>query len=222
MNAIVLTAVLSALNSGLYAASRMLFALTRQGHAPKSLVKVTKRGVPVRATLIGTVVALASIVAAYISPDDVFEFLISSYGAVALFVYLFIALAQVRLRRKLEREDPDALVFKMWLFPWLSYLTIAGMVAVIAAMGISRDTRSQFLLSLLTLAAVLGAYGLLALRRRRIRRQESADAATNPPAPAAADVRVDPVPLPDTEADPYRAAARTDQLVTVPPDDARS
>lgn len=170
MNAIVLTAVLSALNSGLYAASRMLFALTSKGHGPKALVKVTKRGVPVRATLIGTVVALASIAAAYVSPDNVFKFLISSYGAVALFVYLLIALAQVRLRRRLEREDPESLVFKMWLFPWLSYLTIAGMVAVITAMAISPDTRREFLLSSSIFVTCLVAYAVLrAVRRRRER-----------------------------------------------------
>lgn len=167
MNVIILTAVLSALNSGLYAASRMLFALTRQGHAPKALVKVNARGVPIRSTLIGTVVALISIAAAYVSPDQVFAFLINSYGAVALFVYLMIALAQVRLRRRLEKEDPDSLVLKMWFFPWLSYLTIAGMIGVIAAMGISEDTRSQFLLSVLVFVALVLAYIGLEARRRR-------------------------------------------------------
>lgn len=161
MNAIVLTAVLSALNSGLYAASRMLFALTARGHAPKALVKLNRRGVPVRSTLIGTVVALASIAAAFTSPDRVFEFLISSYGAVALFVYLMIALAQVRMRRRLEREDPDSLTFKMWLFPWLSYLTIAGMVAVIAAMAITPDTRREFMLSVLIFGFLLVAYEVM-------------------------------------------------------------
>lgn len=167
MNAIILTAVLSALNSGLYAASRMLFALTRKGHAPKALVTVNRRGVPIRSTLIGTLVALVSIGAAYISPDNVFSFLINSYGAVALFVYLLIAIAQVRLRRRLEREDPDALVMKMWLFPWLSYLTVLGMVLVIAAMAISPDTRSQFLLSVAVLGVLLLAYAAIHTRRKR-------------------------------------------------------
>lgn len=167
MNAIVLTAVLSALNSGLYASSRMLFALTSKGHAPHALTKVTRRGVPVRATLIGTVVGLIATAAAYVSPDQVFKFLISSYGAVALFVYLLIALAQVRLRRRLEREDPESLTFKMWLFPWLSYLTIAGMATVIIAMGIDVDTREEFILSLLIFALLVGAYFVLRSVKRR-------------------------------------------------------
>ena len=68
MNAIVLTAVLSALNSGLYAASRMIFALTRHGDAPVALAKVNRRGVPVRAILIGTVFGYVSVVMSYVSP----------------------------------------------------------------------------------------------------------------------------------------------------------
>lgn len=122
---------------------------------------------PIRSTLIGTLVALVSIGAAYISPDNVFSFLINSYGAVALFVYLLIAIAQARLRRRLEREDPDALVMKMWLFPWLSYLTVLGMVLVIAAMAISPDTRSQFLLSVAVLGVLLLAYAAIHTRRKR-------------------------------------------------------
>ncbi|GGF41455.1 GABA permease [Marmoricola endophyticus] len=161
MNAIVLVAVLSSLNSGLYAASRMLFALTSRGHAPRALVKVSPRGVPLRATLIGTVVALISIGASYVSPDQVFAFLISSYGVVALFVYLLVAVSQVRLRRRLEREDPEALTFRMWLFPWLSYLTIAAMVVVIVVNGLDPGTRTEFLLSVVVLLVVLAAYAIL-------------------------------------------------------------
>jgi gamma-aminobutyrate permease len=190
MNAIVLTAVLSALNSGLYAASRMLFALTSKGHAPQGLVKVTRRGVPVRATLIGTVVALASIAAAYISPDRVFSFLISRYGAVALFVYLLIACAQVRLRRRMEREQPDALTFKMWCFPWLSYLTIAGMGGVIVAMAVTPDTRNEFLLSLLVLAGTVMAYGAMRLVRRSRARMDTVSG-TDVPTSAETDVDLD-------------------------------
>lgn len=201
MNAIVLTAVLSALNSGMYAASRMLFALTAKGHAPHALVKVSRRGVPIRATLIGTVVALASIAAAYTSPGGVFKFLISSYGAVALFVYLLIALAQVRMRRRLEREDPESLSFRMWLFPWLSYATIAGMVAVIAAMAIREDTRREFLLSLLIFAVFVAAYDVMryAAKRRDRAAQRSAPAAVEPESEP---IVVAPRPAPETERRP--------------------
>ena len=164
MNAIVLTAVLSCLNSALYTSSRMLFALTRNGDAPQGFTRLSASGVPRRALLAGTVVGFASVVAAWASPDVVFQFLINSYGAVALFVYLLIAFAQVRMRRRLERTEPERLTLRMWLFPWLSWATIAGMAAVILAMAFLPDSRQQFWISLLTVAVVLVAYEI---RRRR-------------------------------------------------------
>ncbi|MEV0081374.1 amino acid permease [Saccharopolyspora sp. NPDC050642] len=158
MNVIVLTAVLSCLNSALYTSSRMLFALTRRGDAPRGLTKLSRSGVPRRALLAGTVVGYLSVIAAYVSPDLIFAFLVNSYGAVALFVYLIIAVSQVRLRKRLGPDGESQLALRMWLFPWLSYLTIALMVVVIAAMAVLPDTRSQFWLSLVTLAVVLVGY----------------------------------------------------------------
>ncbi|GHE38997.1 gamma-aminobutyrate permease [Streptomyces longispororuber] len=164
MNAVVLVAVLSCLNSALYTSSRMLFALTRGGDAPRGFTRLGRGGVPRRAILAGTSVGYASVVAAWISPDVVFQFLIDSYGAVALFVYLAIALAHLRMRRVLERTAPERLTLRMWGFPWLSRLTVAAMTAVIGAMAFLPDSRAQFWLSLLTVAVVLGAYEV---RRRR-------------------------------------------------------
>lgn len=164
MNAIVLTAVLSCLNSALYTSSRMLFALTRNGDAPKMFTKLSRSGVPRRAIIAGTVIGYVSVIAAYTSPNLIFQFLVNSYGAVALFVYLAIALAQVRLRKRLQNTDPGALGLKMWLFPWLSYATIALMAAVILAMAFLPTTRSQFWLSAVTLTLILIAYQF---RKRR-------------------------------------------------------
>ncbi|MFE3170574.1 amino acid permease [Amycolatopsis sp. NPDC059090] len=164
MNAIVLTAVLSCLNSALYTSSRMLFALTRNGDAPKMFTKLSRSGVPRRAIIAGTVIGYVSVIAAYTSPNLIFQFLVNSYGAVALFVYLAIALAEVRLRKRLQNTDPGALSLKMWLFPWLSYATIALMAAVILAMAFLPSTRSQFWLSAVTLVLILIAYQV---RKRR-------------------------------------------------------
>lgn len=177
MNGIVLTAVLSCLNSALYTSSRMLFALTRHGDAPRAFTRLSRSGVPRRAILAGTLAGYASVVAAYTSPDVIFQFLVNSYGAVALFVYLSIALAQVRLRKRLAREDPAALSLKMWLFPWLSYATIALMVAVILAMAFLPASRSQFWLSAVTLALILIAYQF------RKRREPEVPAEPHEPAP---------------------------------------
>jgi GABA permease len=152
MNAVVLTAVLSCLNSGLYTASRMLFVLSARREAPVVLMTVSKSGVPRAAILFSSIVGFLCVIAAAISPDRVFLFLLNSSGAVILFVYLLIAISQVILRR---RTTPDKLVVKMWLFPVLSFVVIAAIVAVLLQMAFNPDTLTQLLLSLLSWALLL-------------------------------------------------------------------
>ena len=100
MNAVVLTAVLSCLNSGMYTASRMLFVLAARREAPAKLVEVTRRGVPAIAILASSVIGLLCVIAAAFSPDTIFAFLLNSSGAVILFVYLLIVISQIVLRRR--------------------------------------------------------------------------------------------------------------------------
>ncbi|MCW2850268.1 MAG: amino acid permease [Marmoricola sp.] len=157
MNAIVLTAVLSCLNSGLYTASRMLFVLAARQEAPMRLITVNGRGVPVWAILASTVVGFLSVIAAYVSPDTVFTFLLNSSGAVILFVYLLIAISQFVLRRRTPEED---LKVRMWLFPGLTILAAVGIVAVLVQMAFKSATRSQLLLSLLSWGVVLALYAV--------------------------------------------------------------
>jgi GABA permease len=163
MNAVILTAVLSALNSGLYASSRILFALTRNGDAPAGIAKLNSRGVPVRAILAGTVFGFGAVLMSYVSPGVVFAFLIDSYGTVAIFVYLLIAFSELRLRRRLEREAPERLVIRMWAFPYLTYVAIAGMLGILAAMAFIPDQRAPLAMGVASLAALIPIY---ALRRR--------------------------------------------------------
>lgn len=155
MNAVVLTAVLSALNSGLYASSRMLFALTRHGDAPRALAKLSGNGVPIRAILLGTVFGYGTVIMSYVSPDTIFAFLVNSYGTVAIFVYLLIAVSQLRLRARLEREDPARLRVRMWAYPYLTYLAIAGMLGIVLAMAFIREQRTPLVFGLISLGLLL-------------------------------------------------------------------
>ena len=165
MSFVVLTAVLSCLNSGVYTASRMVNALSRRGDAPRFFMNTTRRGVPIWAILASSSVGFLTVIAAYVSPDTVFQFLLNASGAIALFVYLLIALSQLILRRRFEREDPERLTLKMWLYPYLTIFVIVVFVAIIASMGIIETTRSQLYLSLLSLGLVVGSYFLI---RRRL------------------------------------------------------
>ena len=69
------------------------------------------------------------VIASVTSPQVVFAFLINASGAVMLFIYLFIAFAQIKNRRRLEKTNPELLQVKMWLFPWASYAAIAAITA---------------------------------------------------------------------------------------------
>ncbi len=158
MNAVVLTAVLSALNSGLYASSRMLFALTRRGDAPRGLAKLSRGGVPIRAILLGTLFGYVAVVMSYVSPDTVFAFLVNSYGTVAIFVYVLIAISQLRLRARLEREDPARLRVRMWAYPYLTYVAIAGMLAIVLAMAFIPEQRTPLVFGCISVGALTVAF----------------------------------------------------------------
>jgi GABA permease len=108
-------------------------------------------------TITATLIAQRSrgVIAAAVSPDTVSLFLLNSSGAIILFVYLLIAVSQVVLRRK---TPPERLAVKMWLFPFLSLLTIAGIVAVLLQMALTDEVRPQLLLSLLSWGLVLVLY----------------------------------------------------------------
>lgn len=163
MNAVVLTAVLSCLNSGLYTASRMLFVLAGRAEAPARLVRLSGRGVPATAIVCSSLVGFLCVLMAWLAPDTVFLFLLNSSGAVILFVYLLIAVSQIVLRR---RTSPEELRVRMWLFPVLSVLTAVGIVAVLVQMGVDHSTRSQLWLSLLSWIVVLAVYFLAPMLRR--------------------------------------------------------
>lgn len=164
MNAVVLTAVLSCLNSGLYTASRMLFVLADRGEAPMRLVQLSGRGVPHLAILCSSAVGFGCVIMARVAPHTVFLFLLNSSGAVILFVYWLIALSQIVLRR---RTPADKLTVKMWFFPVLSILTLAGITAVLVQMAFDQRARSQLWLGLLSWAVVIGLY-VVARRRGRV------------------------------------------------------
>jgi GABA permease len=160
MDAIVLVAVLSCLNSGFYITSRAMFGLAQQGDAPQAFVQLSKSRVPARAILIASVFSYGALAASVISPDLVFNFLINSSGALMLFVYMLIAIAQLNLRRRFERDSPERLRLRMWLHPWATLLCLAGMAAVLAVMGIEPARRIELLSSLAVAAGFFAAWWL--------------------------------------------------------------
>ncbi|MFC0600945.1 amino acid permease [Streptomyces palmae] len=155
MDVIVLTAVLSCLNSGLYTASRMAFSLGQRGDAPRAFARTNARGVPQAAILGSVVFGFVAVFFNYKWPTTVFEFLLNSSGAVALFVWLVICFTQLRMRGIILRENPEKLIVRMWLFPYLTWLTIGMISFVLVYMLTDESGRKQVLLSMLVAVIVV-------------------------------------------------------------------
>ena len=99
MNAIILTAMLSAGNSGLYAASRMLFQLAVDGKAPKLFARVNTRGIPVYALLATLAVGSVSFLASFFGDGVVYIWLLNASGMSGFIAWLGIAISHYRFRK---------------------------------------------------------------------------------------------------------------------------
>jgi GABA permease len=172
MSVIILTAVLSCLNSAFYVCSRVLFLLAEHNDAPQYLVQLNERRVPTRSVWMGSVAGVIGILADKFAHKTVFAFLVNASGALMVFVYIMVAVAQIQLRRERERTGAPAPALRMWLFPGASYATIVAMLAILVAMALTPDAATQLYFSLVAL--VLACVGYLAVRSHRARRAAAA------------------------------------------------
>lgn len=162
MNFVVLTSVSSCFVSGHYTASRMLYSLSKRGDAPVLFQKTRANGMPVFAVLASCLIAFAIALMNFfeaLNPREILDTLMNTTGMIAMLVYLVVAISQVRLRRKMEREGQE-IKLKMWLFPALSYLVIVFIVASLVAMAFMEQYR-VLVLSTGGAAAVLMVIGLI-------------------------------------------------------------
>jgi aromatic amino acid permease len=157
MNVVVLVALLSAMNANIYGASRIAYSLVDRGQGPKVLAKLSG-GVPRVAVLTSSVLGFVCVLLSYWRPNDIFKWLLNMIGAVILVVWIFIAVSQLLLRRRIERESPEKLVVRMWAFPVLTWVALAGMAAIFVLMAREADTRVQ-LYSTGGMTAVLAGVG---------------------------------------------------------------
>ncbi|GAA0483722.1 amino acid permease [Streptomyces olivaceiscleroticus] len=159
MNVVILIALLSAMNANIYGSSRMAYSLTARGQGPRFLSKVSG-GVPRRAVLLCSVFGFLTVVLSIVWPDTVFQWLLNMVGAAVLVVWGFIAAAQLRMRRRLEREAPERLVVRMWAFPFLTWVALAGIAVVLLLMLRDEAQRIQLYFTG-GFALVLTAIGLV-------------------------------------------------------------
>ncbi|WP_028399316.1 amino acid permease [Ectobacillus panaciterrae] len=107
MNAIILTAVLSAGNSGMYASARMLWDMAREGKAPKFLAKLDKRGVPVNALIVTAAIGAVAFLASLFGDGVVYTWLLNASGMSGFIAWLGIAISHYRFRKAYIAQGLD-------------------------------------------------------------------------------------------------------------------
>lgn len=142
MNFVILTAILSAGNSGLYASSRMLWSLANEGMISPRVVKINEYGVPMRALLLSMAGAVLSLFSSIYAADTVYLALMSIAGFAVVVVWLSIPMAQINFRKEwLKSHVQEDLFYKTPFTPILPYITI--MLLLISIIGIAWDASQR-------------------------------------------------------------------------------
>ena len=137
MNAIILSSVLSAGNSGMYASTRMLWDLARDGKAPKFLGKLDKRGVPVNALIVTSLVGCVAFLASFFGDGVVYIWLLNASGMAGFVTWVGIAIAHYRFRKAYAAQglDMNALPFRAKGFPFGPIFALVLCMIIIIGQG---------------------------------------------------------------------------------------
>ncbi|WP_051456907.1 amino acid permease [Brochothrix campestris] len=132
MNAIILTSVLSAGNSGMYASTRMLMAMGQSGQAPKAMGKVNKRGIPMNALIFTAVIGALALLSSILGPQ-VYLYLVAASGLTGFIAWVGIAVSHFRFRRAYIKQGHQlsALKYKAKWFPFGPLLALILCIFVI-------------------------------------------------------------------------------------------
>lgn len=142
LNIVVLTAALSVYNSCVYCNSRMLFGLAQQGNAPKALLNVDKRGVPVNTIIVSAIVTALCVLINYMAPESAFGLLMALVVSALVINWAMISLAHIKFRRAKQQQGVTTR-FPALLYPlgnWVCLLFMAGVLVIMLitpGMGIS-------------------------------------------------------------------------------------
>ncbi|MDQ0117846.1 amino acid permease [Pseudarthrobacter sp902506025] len=139
MNFVIITALLSAGNSGLYSCARMLYSLADEGHAPRALKKLNRRGIPMVALSVSMVGGLASLLSSVVAPETVYLVLVSVAGFAVVGVWMSITASHYFHRRAFVRDGGgvSTLAYRAPLFPLVPILAFS--LCVISLVGIALD-----------------------------------------------------------------------------------
>ncbi|UPM55023.1 amino acid permease [Gottfriedia acidiceleris] len=137
MNFVLITAVLSAANSGIYGCTRMMYSLATEGEAPKVFAKISKNGVPIYTVIVSAIILIGGTFVAYFSPDRVFGYLMAIPGFTVSLVWISICLAQLKLRKTYTKMPH----FKVWGFPYVTSFTVIALGMSCIAFAFNEQNR---------------------------------------------------------------------------------
>lgn len=139
MNAVILTSVLSAGNSGMYASSRVLYGLAKEGKAPKLFGRLNRRGVPMNALLLTAAVGMLAFLASFFGDGLVYTWLLNASGMCGFITWLGIAICHYRFRRAYvaQGRDLNRLPFRARWFPFGPLFAFVLCAVVIAGQSLS-------------------------------------------------------------------------------------
>lgn len=155
---IVLTASLSGLNSAMYSASRMLFSLSRDKQAPGVFLKTNKNGVPVYAVGVGSAVLVLTAVVSYLLPQNLFIILTGASGFLAMFNWLTISVTHYFYRKKVLREKPEKLKYKVPAYPFITILAVVLITGIIATSYLYPGQIASLITGIAIIAVLIPAY----------------------------------------------------------------
>lgn len=141
LNIVVITAAVSAINSDVFGAGRMLFGMANHGQAPKVFQKLSRNGVPWMTVVVMAGVLLVGVVLNYLIPENIFMIIASIATFATVWVWLMILLSQVAMRRKLSTAEIKALDFPIIGWPYAPAFAIVFLLFILAMIGYFPDSR---------------------------------------------------------------------------------
>ncbi|WP_243390263.1 amino acid permease [Bifidobacterium margollesii] len=171
MNFVVLTAILSAANSGLYASTRMLWSLSNERMIPRVFSRTTKRGVPLIALCTAMLGGLLALLSSVTAASVIYLALVSSAGLAIVIVWVVLAVCELRFRGEMKREGRSEreLAFHTPAWPAVPIVVLVLSVGTIVLSGVYESMRSSLIYMIVIIVlcyAVYGVKSLVAGRRR--------------------------------------------------------
>ena len=160
LNIVVITAAVSAINSDVFGAGRLLFGMSSRGQAPQVFQKISKNGVPWMTVVVMAGVLLIGVLLNYLIPENVFLIIASIATFATVWVWLMILLSQVAMRRKMSKEQIKALDFPVIGWPYAPAFAIAFMLFILAMMGYFPDSRPALYVGITWLVLLCIAYNI--------------------------------------------------------------